>query len=68
MLDEVLASVATLHPAIEIPDSRYVDFTAVGAAQLIADNACAHQFVLGPAASGSWRSMDLAGASRRRFR
>jgi 2-keto-4-pentenoate hydratase len=58
--DEVLASVATLHPAIEIPDSRYVDFTAVGAAQLIADNACAHQFVLGPPASGPWQSMDLA--------
>jgi 2-keto-4-pentenoate hydratase len=59
-LDEVLASVATLHPAVEIPDSRYVDFTAVGMAQLIADNACAHQFVLGPPAPGSWRSMDLA--------
>jgi 2-keto-4-pentenoate hydratase len=60
VLDEVLAGVATLHPAIEIPDSRYVDFTAVGAAQLIADNACAHQFVLGPAAPGLWRSRDLA--------
>src|SRR4029077_427944 len=60
VLGEVLAGVATLHPAIEIPDSRYVDFTAVGAAQLIADNACAHQFVLGPPVLGPWRSMDLA--------
>jgi 2-keto-4-pentenoate hydratase len=59
-VDEVMASVATLHPAIEVPDSRYVDFTAVGAAQLIADNACAHHFVFGAAVSGSWRSMDLA--------
>ena len=58
--DEVVARVAALHPAIEIPDSRYVDFTAVGAAQLIADNACAHHFVLGPPASGDWRSVDLA--------
>jgi 2-keto-4-pentenoate hydratase len=58
-VDEVLAGVASLHPAIEIPDSRYVDFTAVGAAQLIADNACAHHFVLGPAAPGAWRSIDL---------
>jgi 2-keto-4-pentenoate hydratase len=58
-VDEVVASVATLHPAIEIPDSRYVDFTAVGAAQLIADNACAHLFVLGPAARDTWRSIDL---------
>ena len=59
-VDEVLSSVATLHPAIEIPDSRYVDFTVVGAPQLIADNACAHHFVLGPPASGSWRSIDLS--------
>jgi 2-keto-4-pentenoate hydratase len=59
-VDEVVASVATLHPAIEIPDSRYLDFTVVGAAQLIADNACAHHFVLGPPASGEWRSVDLA--------
>ena len=59
-VDEVLASVATLHPAIEIPDSRYVDFTAAGAAQLIADNACAHEFVLGSPAPDSWRSIDLA--------
>jgi 2-keto-4-pentenoate hydratase len=62
-VDEVLASVATLHPAIEIPDSRYVDFTAVGASQLIADNACAHNFVLGPAAPGIWRSINLAAHS-----
>lgn len=57
---EVLRAVATLHPAIEIPDSRYDDFTIVGAAQLIADNACAHEFVLGPPAPDSWRSIDLA--------
>jgi len=59
-VDEVLRSVATLHPAIEIPDSRYDDFTSVGAAQLIADNACAHEFVLGTPAPDSWRSIDLA--------
>ena len=56
---QVLAAVATLHPAIEVPDSRYEDFTVVGAAQLIADNACAHYFVLGPAAPDAWRNMDL---------
>jgi 2-keto-4-pentenoate hydratase len=59
-VDEVLGNVATLHPAIEIPDSRYADFTVVGAAQLIADNACAHDFVLGPPALQSWRTIDLA--------
>jgi 2-keto-4-pentenoate hydratase len=57
---EVLGAVASLHPAIEIPDSRYDDFAAVGAPQLIADNACAHYFVLGPATPLDWRTRDLA--------
>ena len=48
-VDEVLAAVDTLHPAIEIPDSRFADFASAGEAQLIADCACAHQFVLEPA-------------------
>lgn len=59
-VQEVLDAVASLHPAIEIPDSRYEVFTSVGAAQLIADNACAHEFVLGPAATADWRGLDLA--------
>jgi 2-keto-4-pentenoate hydratase len=57
---EVLDAVDSLHPAIEIPDSRYHAFATVGAPQLIADNACAHEFVLGPAAGRDWRTMDLA--------
>ncbi|WP_257167589.1 2-keto-4-pentenoate hydratase [Bradyrhizobium sp. SRS-191] len=56
---EVLAAVATLHPAIEIPDSRFADFVSAGEAQLIADNACAHLFVLGEPATADWRSRDL---------
>lgn len=56
---EVLDAVGTLHPAIEIPDSRFTDFTSAGEAQLIADNACAHLFVLGPATSADWRAIDL---------
>lgn len=56
---EVLAAVATLHPAIEIPDSRYADFVHAGEAQLIADNACAHQFMLGEATTADWRVIDL---------
>ena len=58
-VDEVLAAVETLHPAIEVPDSRFDDFTIVGAPSLIADNACAHQFVLGPPAETDWRALDL---------
>jgi len=58
-LDEILAAVGTLHPAIEIPDSRFADFTSAGEAQLIADNACAHRFVLGSATTADWRAIDL---------
>ncbi len=56
---EVLAAVASLHPAIEVPDSRYEDFTRVGAAQLIADVACACWYAIGPAARADWRARDL---------
>jgi len=58
-VDDVLAAVDTLHPAIEIPDSRFGDFAGAGEAQLIADNACAHLFVLGAATAANWRAMDL---------
>ncbi|MBR0783551.1 2-keto-4-pentenoate hydratase [Bradyrhizobium iriomotense] len=58
-VDEVLAAVGSFHPAIEIPDSRFTDFASAGEAQLIADNACAHRFVLGAATSADWRAMDL---------
>ena len=58
--DEVLAAVGSLHLSIEVPDSRYVDFTKVGAAQLIADTACASWLVLGPAVDRPWRDLDLS--------
>jgi 2-keto-4-pentenoate hydratase len=58
-VQEVLDAVGTLHPAIEIPDSRFADFAAAGEAQLIADDACAHLFVLGAATGADWRSRDL---------
>ncbi len=56
---EVLAAVDTLHPAIEIPDSRFAEFVTAGEAQLIADNACAHLFVLGPPSTTDWRGRNL---------
>src|ERR1700760_472288 len=58
-VQEVLDAVATLHPAIEIPDSRFANFVSAGAPQIIADNACAHLFVLGPPTSANWRALDL---------
>ena len=59
-LEDVLGAVGSLHPAIEIPDSRFENFATVGEAQLIADNACAHEFILGPAAEADWRAIDLS--------
>jgi 2-keto-4-pentenoate hydratase len=58
-VEEVLSAVDTLHPAIELPDSRFADFASAGEAQLIADNACAHLFVLGAASPSDWRSVNL---------
>ena len=58
-VEEVLDHVGSLHPAIEIPDSRYSEFTKVGAPQLIADDACASFFVLGSEVQADWRSADL---------
>src|SRR5690349_21180807 len=58
-VQQVLDAVDTLHPAIEIPDSRFADFAGAGEAQLIADNACAHLFVLGAPTAGNWRALDL---------
>ena len=59
-VQKALDAVGTLHPAIEIPDSRFANFVRAGAAQIIADNACAHLFVLGPPTTANWRTLDLA--------
>lgn len=54
-LSEVLSAIESLHPA-----SRFVAFSEAGEAQLIADNACARHFVLGPAAPNNWREVELS--------
>jgi 2-keto-4-pentenoate hydratase len=59
-MDEVLNAVESLHCAIEVPDSRYEDYTVVGAPQLIADDACACWFLLGPPVEADWREFDLS--------
>lgn len=46
---EVLAAVRSLHPGIEVPDSRFLAFERAGEAQLIADCACSNDMVLGAA-------------------
>ncbi len=59
VLEEVLAAVASLAPAIEVPDTRFNDFAHAGAPQLIADCACACWLVLGTMTRANWRSWDL---------
>ena len=56
---EVMNAVASLTPAIELPDSRYRNFAAAGAPLLIAECACADCLVLGDEADEDWRRVDL---------
>lgn len=65
--EEAMDAVGSLHLSIEVPDSRYADFTKVGPAQLIADTACASWLVLGPAVEASWRDIDLSSHAVRGF-
>lgn len=58
-IEDMANAVDCLHPAIEIVDSRYTEWTEVGAPSLAADNAVAGALVLGPAVTG-WQSGDLA--------
>lgn len=57
-IDEVMDMVDGLFLGSEIPDSRFEDFTNVGAAALLADNACGDRYVLGPEVK-DWRGRDL---------
>jgi 2-keto-4-pentenoate hydratase len=59
-IPEVLNAVESLHPAIEVPDSRYDNYASVGAPHLIADCACACWLVVGEAARSDWRKLDLS--------
>ena len=58
--DEVRAATASVHPAIEVPDSRYADWLSMKAPDLIGDNAIGCMLCLGPAAAGGL-DRDLAG-------
>ena len=58
--DEVIHLVDDLYLAIELPDSRFKDFSKVGELNLIADNACAHQFVISSAVKFNWKTIDLS--------
>jgi 2-keto-4-pentenoate hydratase len=57
--NDVEAAIATMHLAIEVPDSRFDRYELAGAPQLVADNACSGFFVLGREIP-QWTTLDLA--------
>ena len=57
---DVRAAVASVHPAIEVPDSRYTDWLSMKAPDLIGDNAIGCLLCLGPPGEGGL-DRDLAG-------
>lgn len=59
-VESAVAAMDALIPAIEVPDSRFVDFARAGEVQLIADLACAHELVLGTSVEQGWQSIDLS--------
>lgn len=63
-LEDVLAAIGSLVLAIEVPDSRFSDFTQAGVPSLAADAMCGGYFITGPVIT-DWRSLDLAAQSAR---
>ncbi len=57
---EVLAAVESVHPGLEVPDSRFVHFERAGEARLIADCACMCDMVLGKGVDPAGRMDSLA--------
>ena len=57
--NEVLSFIDDLYPAIELPNSRFTKYEIQGEEQLIADNACAHLFIIGNKFNGLWKGLDL---------
>tara|TARA_B110000238_G_C16076115_1_gene417229 strand:- start:288 stop:1055 length:768 start_codon:yes stop_codon:yes gene_type:complete len=59
LYEEVLDCVEHICPAIEIPDSRFLNFDKIGKDLLIADNACAGEYILGNEPTKSWKHINL---------
>ena len=58
--EEVMELVDSLYLAIEFPDSRFNNFSSVGELILIADNACADQFVISSPIEKDWKKIDFS--------
>lgn len=59
-LPDILSAVDSVHPGIEVPDSRFAAFETAGEAQLIADCACCNDMVLGAGLALDARAHTLA--------
>lgn len=58
--EEAMGLVSELKLGLEFPNSRFMKFETAGELSLIADNACAHEFMLGPTAPEIWRHLELS--------
>ena len=66
-INEVLSFIDDLYPVIELPNSRFTKYEIQGEEQLIADNACAHFFIIGRKFNGLWKNFDLENHSVKHF-
>jgi 2-keto-4-pentenoate hydratase len=57
-VEDVLAAVESMVLAVEVPDSRFVDFRKAGLPSLIADGMCGGHFIVGQSID-DWHSLDL---------
>ena len=58
-IEEVADGVESLYPAIEIPSTRLSNFKEVDTSLIIADNALAHEYIIGNAYK-YWRGVNLS--------
>ena len=58
-IDEIVDSIESVVPAIEIPDSRFLNFDQVGANLAIADNAYAGDFILSDHFNSDFKNIDF---------
>ena len=58
-IDEILDSIDSVVPAIEIPDSRFLNFDKVGGNLAIADNAYACDFILSDHFNSDFKNIDF---------
>lgn len=59
-LQDILETLESVHPGIEVPDSRFLKFETAGEVQLIADCACSNDMVLGEGLAPDDRLHNLA--------